>query len=73
MKQPSKKSSSEKENKKVNPQKQRGSNRVREDENNSINEAAGNKNEYPYPQVEDKQFDNQAEFIDRNSDTKDKS
>ena len=72
MKQPSKKSSSEKENKKVAPRKQRSSNQVREDENNSIYNETENKNEYPYPKVQDKQFDNQPEFIDRNNDKKDK-
>ena len=73
MKQPSKKSSSEKENKKVHSKKRNKDNQVREDDNNSIYKEANNKKEYPYPQVHDKQFDNQPEFIDRESESKDKS
>ena len=51
----------------------RKSNEIREDKNNSIRNDAGNKTDYPYQQVHDKQFDNQPEFIDRNNDSKDKS
>jgi hypothetical protein len=73
MKQPSKKSSSEKENRKVNNKRSRKPNEIREDKNNSIRNDAGNKMDYPYQQVHDKQFDNQPEFIDRNNDSKDKT
>ena len=73
MKQSPKKSSSEKENRKVSDKSSRKSNEIRENKNNSIRNDAGNKTNYPYQQVQDKQFDNQAEFIDRNNDSTDKT
>ena len=73
MTQPPKKTSSVKENKKVNSKKQGDENPVEEDENNSIYREANDKKKYPYKKMPDKQFNNQPEFIDRNSDSKDKS
>ncbi|HYK46742.1 MAG TPA: hypothetical protein VEV83_16305 [Parafilimonas sp.] len=73
MKQSSKKSSSEKENRKVSDKTSRKSSEIREDKNNSIRNDPGSKLDYPYQQVHDKQFGNQPEFIDRNNDSKDKS
>ena len=67
------KTSSEKENKKVRTDKQFDDNPVREGEDYSINEQDSDKLSYPYDQPHEKQFNNQPEFIDRNSDTKDKS
>ena len=67
------KRSAEKENKKAQTDKQSRDNKVQEDENSSIYNEKNNKNDYPYQQVEEKQFNNQPEFIDRNSDSKDKS
>ncbi len=68
------KQSSEKENKKVQTDKQFKDNKVREGESdNSIYDEDNNKSAYPYKSDEDKQFKNQPEFIDRNSETKDKS
>lgn len=68
------KSSSEKENKKVQTDKQFEDNEVREGKkDNSIAAEENNKSAYPYKSKEDKQFKNQPEFIDRNSDSKDKS
>jgi hypothetical protein len=68
-----KKTSSEKENKKVNADKQPEQAEVREDENNSIYKQDNDKSCYPYPQTQEKQFNNQPEFIDRNAESKDKS
>jgi hypothetical protein len=73
MSKPHKKTSPEKENKKVNADKQSEEAPVREDENNSIYQQDNYKPHYPYPEMHDKQFNNQPEFIDRNSDSKDKS
>ena len=73
MKQPSKKISSEKENRKVSTKKQNKDNAVREGENNSIFKEDNDKENYPYKELHDKQFDNQPEFIDRNNDSKDKT
>lgn len=66
--------SSEKENKKVQTDKQFDDNEVREGKkDNSIYDEKNNKSAYPYKSDEDKQFKNQPEFIDRNAETKDKS
>ncbi len=65
-------SSSKKENKKVRTDKQFKDNPVREGENNSINDE-GNQSAYPHKSTEDKQFKTQPEFIDRNSESKNKS
>ena len=66
--------SSEKENKKVQTDKQFDDNEVREGKaNNSISSEENNKSVYPYKSNADKQFKNQPEFIDRNSESKDKS
>ena len=74
MKQPSKERSSEKENRRAHSKKRNKDLPVREGEgDNSIFNEANDKRDYPYPHVEDKQFDNQPEFIDRNSDKKDKT
>ena len=68
------KQSSEKENKKVQTDKQFNDNKVREGEkDNSIYNEKNDKSAYPYKSYEDKQFKNQPEFIDRNAETKDKS
>jgi hypothetical protein len=66
--------SSEKENKKVQTDKQFDDNEVREGKkDNSIYHEKNDKSAYPYKSDEDKQFKNQPEFIDRNAETKDKS
>ena len=66
--------SSEKENKKVQTDKQFDDNEVREGRaDNSISSEENNKSAYPYESTEEKQFNNQPEFIDRNSESKDKS
>lgn len=66
--------SSEKENRKVRTDKQFDDNEVKEGKaNNSIASEENNKSGYPYPPTHEKQFNNQPEFIDRNSETKDKS
>jgi len=67
------KSSSEKENSKVQADKQSEDYPVREGENNSIYKEKNDKAAYPYNNEDDKQFDNQSEFIDPNSNTKEKS
>jgi hypothetical protein len=68
------KKSSEKENKKVQTDKQFDDNEVREGKaDNSISSEGNNKSVYPNKSTEDKQFKNQPEFIDRNGETKDKS
>jgi hypothetical protein len=69
MKNKNDKPSSEKENKKVVTD-----NEVREGKaDNSINDEDNNKSAYPYKSDEDKQYKTQPEFIDRDSDSKDKS
>ena len=73
MKKPNEKTSPAKENKKVRTDKQFKDDPVREAGNNSICKDANNKSAYPYKQKHDKQYDNQAEFIDRDSESKDKS
>ena len=73
MKKPSGKTSPEKENKKVNVNKGAEDYKVREDENNSIFKQANDKEKYPYISEADKQYKTQPEFIDRDSDSKDKS
>ena len=73
MNKPNEKASSEKVNRKVRTDKQFKDNKVREDENNSIYRQDNDKTCYPYKQTQEKQFNNQPEFIDRNSDSKDKS
>ena len=66
--------SSKKENKKVKAGKQPGDNEVREGQgNSSIYNEVNDKSAYPYKNKEDKQYKDQPEFIDRNSNTKDKS
>ena len=65
--------SAEKENKKVQTDKQFDDNEVREGKANNSIASEENKSEYPYPPTHEKQFNNQPEFIDRNADTKDKS
>jgi len=54
-------------------QTEKKENPIRENENNSINEEKNDKSAYPHAGETDKQFDNQAEFIDRSSNSKDKS
>jgi hypothetical protein len=73
MKQPDKNPSLKKENRKVRKGNQLKDNKVREDENNSIDKQANDKLSYPYKDVKDTQYDDQPEFIDRNNDSKDKS
>ena len=73
MKKPSEETSSEKENKKVQTDKQFDDNEVREGKNNSIYNEENDKSAYPYKNESDKQYKKQSEFIDRNSDSKDKS
>ena len=66
--------SSEKENKKVQTDKQFEDNEVREGKkNNSIYNEDNNKSAYPYKSDKDEQFKNQPEFIDRNAETKNKT
>ena len=67
--------SSEKENKKVQTDKQFKDNEVREGkkDNSIINDEDTDKSAYPYKSDADKQFKNQPEYIDRNDETKDKS
>ena len=66
--------SSEKENKKVQTDKQFDDNEVREGKkDNSIYNEKNNKSAYPYKSDEDKQLKDQTEFTDRNAETKDKS
>lgn len=66
--------SSKKENKKVQTDKQFKDNEVREGKkNNSIYDEDNDKSAYPYKSDADKQYKNQPEYIDRNSETKDKS
>ena len=72
MKKPSGKTSPEKENKKVNADKNSEDYKVREGENNSIYEEA-NKKKYPYKSKEDNQYTTQPEFIERDSNSNDKS
>ena len=68
------KNSSEKENKKVQTDKQFDDNEVREGKaNNSIHDEDNDKSAYPYKSDEDEQYKTQPEFIDRNSESKDKS
>ena len=65
--------SSEKENKKVQTDKQFKDNEVREGEADSINNEDNDKSAYPFKSDKDKQYKNQPEYIDRNGETKDKS
>ena len=66
--------SSEKENKKVQTDKQFEDNEVREGKaDNSIFSEENDKSAYPYKSDADKQFKNQPEYIDRNGESKDKS
>jgi hypothetical protein len=68
------KQSSEKENKKVQTNKQLKDNNVRDGKaDNSFYDEDNNKSAYPYKSTEDKQFKNQPEYIDRSGETKDKS
>ena len=65
--------SSEKENKKVQTDKQFKDNEVREGRaDNSINDEDDKKSAYPYKIDKDEQFKTQPEFIDRNIESKDK-
>jgi hypothetical protein len=73
MKKTSNNPSSKKENKKVQTDKQFKDNEVREGQADSINNEDINKSAYPYKGKEDKQYKTQPEFIDRNSESKDKS
>ena len=72
MKKSSEKTSPEKENKKVHANKNSEDYKVREGENNSIYEEASKK-KYPYKSKEDNQYKTQPEFIERDSDSNDKS
>jgi len=72
MKKPSEKASPEKENKKVHANKNSEDYKVREGENNSIYEEASKK-KYPDKSKEDNQYKTQPEFIERNSNSNDKS
>ena len=72
MKNPSEKISPEKENKKVHADKNSQDYKVREGENNSIYDEA-NKKKYPDKSKEDNQYKTQPEFIERNSNSNDKS
>lgn len=65
---------SNKENKKVQTDKQFKDNKVREGQkDSSIYTEENDKSAYPYKHTEDKQHKAQPEFIDRNAETKDKS
>jgi len=72
MKKPFDKTSPEKKNKKVHANKNSEDYKVREGENNTIYEGAGEKN-YPYKNKEDNQYKAQPEFIERDSNSNDKS
>lgn len=65
--------SSEKENKKVQTDKQFKDNEVHEGKADSINNEDNDKSAYPYKSDHDEQYKTQPEYIDRNSETKDKS
>lgn len=74
MKNSNEKPSSEKENTKVQTDKQFKDNEVREGKaDNSIHDEDNNKSDYPYKSDKDTQYKTQPEFIDRNNDSKDKS
>ena len=72
MKQPEK-NQSENKNRKVPAGKQSDDKPVREDKPNSIHNEDADAATYPHKNEADKQFDTQSEFIDRNSNSKDKS
>ena len=74
MEHPEKDQSAEKETRKVKPGKQSEDKPVQEGKPNSIHNV-GNDDEvvYPHKNESDKQFDIQSEFIDRDSNSKDKS
>jgi hypothetical protein len=67
------KNTSDKENKKVKADKKPKDHEVKEGKPNSINDMGTDDIDYPHKDVREKQYNNQAEFIDRNSDSKDKS
>ena len=72
MKQPEK-NQSENENRKVQLGTKSHDNPVREDKPHSIHNEDADAANYPHKNKADKQFDTQSEFIDRNSNSKDKS
>jgi hypothetical protein len=66
--------SAEKETRKVQPEKQSEDKPVQEGKPNSIHKADNDDPAvYPHKDEDGKQFDIQSEFIDRNSNSKDKS
>jgi hypothetical protein len=73
MKQAEKDKSSKKENKKVQTNKQFDDNKVTEGTDTSVNTQNDGKAPYPPTSRADKEYKIQSEFIDRNSDSKDKS
>jgi hypothetical protein len=73
MKQLEKDQPAEKENRKVQTEKQSQDKPVREGKPNSIHDEDADAANYPHKNEADKQFDTQSEFIDPNSNSKDKS
>jgi len=74
MEHPEKDQSAKKETRKVQPGKQSEDKPVQEGEPNSIHQADNDEEAvYPHKNESDKQFDTQSEFIDRDSNSKDKS
>jgi hypothetical protein len=73
MQQPNKDQSSTKENKKVQTDKQFDDDEVKEGTDNSIYKQNDDHSPYPPKTRDDKEYKIQSEFIDRNSDSKDKS
>jgi len=72
MKQPEK-NQSKNENKKMQAEKQSQDKPVREDKPNSIHSEDDDAANYPHKNEAEKQFDTESEFIDSNSNSKDKS
>jgi len=64
--------SSKKENRKVDADKHTEEHEIREDKNNSIYKQDNDKSAYPYKNDADEQHKTQPEYIDRNSESKDK-
>ena len=73
MKKENKNASANKINREVQKKKKTEDNEVLEGKDYSIANDKNDELSYPYDDVKDNQYKNQSEFIDRNSDSKDKS
>jgi hypothetical protein len=73
MKKENKNASANKINREVQKKKKTDDNEVLEGKDYSIANDKNDEFSYPYDDVKDNQYNNQSEFIDRNSDSKDKS